>query len=47
MDASATIKKFGLEQAFHYMYKDPEKISVRSWIGPTNSRAESLESNAR
>ena len=25
MDASATIKKFGLEQAFHYMYKDPEK----------------------
>ena len=25
MNASATIKKFGLEQAFHYMYKDPEK----------------------
>ena len=25
MDASAAIKKFGLEQAFHYMYKDPEK----------------------
>lgn len=25
MDASTTIKKFGLEQAFHYMYKDPEK----------------------
>ena len=25
MDASATIKKFGLEQAFHYIYKDPEK----------------------
>ena len=25
MDASAAIKKFGLEQAFNYMYKDPEK----------------------
>ena len=25
MDASAAIKKFGLEQTFHYMYKDPEK----------------------
>ena len=25
MDASTAIKKFGLEQAFHYMYKDPEK----------------------
>ena len=23
MDASTAIKKFGLEQAFHYMYKDP------------------------
>ena len=25
MDASTAIKKFGLEQAFNYMYKDPEK----------------------
>ena len=25
MDASTAIKKFGLEQAFHYIYKDPEK----------------------
>lgn len=25
MDVSATIKKFGLEQAFKYLYKDPEK----------------------
>lgn len=25
MDVTATIKKFGLEQAFNYLYKDPEK----------------------
>ncbi len=25
MDASTTLKKFGLEQAFRYLYKDPEK----------------------
>ena len=25
MDASTAIKKFGVEQAFNYMYKDPEK----------------------
>ncbi|BAK98470.1 hypothetical protein OBV_12720 [Oscillibacter valericigenes Sjm18-20] len=25
MDVAATIKKFGLEQAFNYLYKDPEK----------------------
>ena len=25
MDASTAIKKFGLEQAFNYLYKDPEK----------------------
>ena len=25
MDVSTTIKKFGLEQAFKYVYKDPEK----------------------
>ncbi len=24
MDASATLKKLGLEQAFRYIYKDPE-----------------------
>lgn len=25
MDVSTTVKKFGLEQAFKYLYKDPEK----------------------
>lgn len=25
MDATAAIKKFGLEQAFQYVYKDPEQ----------------------
>ena len=25
MSASATIKKYGLEKIFQYMYKDPEK----------------------
>src|SRR5574344_1949150 len=25
MDVATTIKKFGLEQAFDYLYKDPEK----------------------
>ena len=24
MNASTTLKKFGLEQVFHYIYKDPE-----------------------
>lgn len=39
MDASATIKKFGLEQAFHYMYKDPEKnLSTQLHLLPLNGR---------
>ena len=25
MNAATTLKKFGLEQAFHYIYKDPDK----------------------
>ena len=33
MDVSTTIKKFGLEQAFHYLYKDPEKnlLKLMDW----------------
>ena len=33
MEVSATIKKFGLEQAFKYLYKDPEKnlLKLMSW----------------
>lgn len=29
MDVSTTIKNFGLEQAFKYLYKDPEKNLFR------------------
>ena len=29
MSASTTMKKFGLEKAFHYLYKDPEKNLVK------------------
>ena len=33
MDASTAIKKFGLEQAFKYVYKDPEKnlLKMMDW----------------
>lgn len=33
MDVSTTIKKLGLEQAFHYLYKDPEKnlLKLMDW----------------
>ena len=33
MNASTTLKKFGLEQAFHYIYKDPEKnmLKIMDW----------------
>ena len=33
MDVSTTIKKFGLEQAFNYLYKDPDKnlIKIMDW----------------
>lgn len=33
MDVSATIKKFGLEQAFKYLHKDPEKnlVKIMDW----------------
>lgn len=33
MDVSTTIKKFGLEQAFKYLYKDPEKnlLKLMDW----------------
>ena len=33
MDVSTTIKKFGLEQAFNYLYKDPEKnlLKLMDW----------------
>ena len=33
MNATTTLKKFGLEQAFHYIYKDPEKnmLKIMDW----------------
>ena len=33
MDVSSTIKKFGLEQAFKYLYKDPDKnmVKIMNW----------------
>lgn len=33
MDVTTTIKKFGLEQAFHYLYKDPDKnlVKIMDW----------------
>ena len=33
MDVSTTIKKFGLEQAFKYLYKDPENnlLKLMDW----------------
>ncbi len=33
MNVSATMKKFGLEQAFRYLYKDPEKnmVKIMDW----------------
>ena len=33
MDVSTTVKKFGLEQAFNYLYKDPDKnlVKVMDW----------------
>ena len=33
MDVSTTIKKFGLEQAFRYLHKDPEKnlVKIMDW----------------
>ena len=33
MDVSTTIKKFGLEQAFKYLYKDPDKnlLKLMDW----------------
>lgn len=33
MDVSTTVKKFGLEQAFNYLYKDPDKnlVKIMDW----------------
>lgn len=33
MDVKTTIRKFGLEQAFHYLYKDPERnmLKLMDW----------------
>lgn len=36
MSAMNTLKKFGLEQAFNYVYKDPDKNLSRSWTGQIN-----------
>ena len=36
MSAMNTLKKFGLEQAFNYVYKDPDKNFIRSWTGQIN-----------
>ena len=29
MDVSTTIKKFGIEQALNYLYKDPQKNMLK------------------
>ena len=34
MDVSTTVKKFGLEQAFNYLYKDPSHSERR---GPSRN----------
>ena len=33
MDVSTTLKKLGIEQAFKYLYKDPEKnmLKLMDW----------------
>ena len=33
MNAMESIKKYGLEQAFNYLYKDPEKnlLKIMDW----------------
>lgn len=33
MNATATLQKFGLEKAFNYIYKDPEKnmLAIMDW----------------
>ena len=33
MNAANTLKKLGIEKTFEYIYKDPDKICRRSWIG--------------
>ena len=46
MSASATIKKYGLEKAFPYMYKDPEKNlpKLRGMIEKTGARSTDMQS---
>lgn len=40
MNASATIKKMGLEQMFRYAYKDPKKnlVKIMDWGRPVRGR---------
>lgn len=38
MNVANTIKKLGLEQAFDYLYKDPENNLLKLRIGRTNFR---------
>lgn len=39
MDVSTTLKRFGLEQAFNYLYKAPEKLRrmVMDFLPPPNA----------
>ena len=36
MSAMNTLKKFGLEQAFNYVYKDPDKNFIKIMTGQIN-----------
>lgn len=43
MNASTAIKKFGLEQAFNYLYKDPKENLVKLMDGRISLQAASLK----
>lgn len=42
MNASATLKKLGIEQMFNYIYKDPNKNLPNSWTGQISSLKSNL-----
>ena len=47
MDVATTIKKFGLEQAFKYLYKDPDKNLVKIMDWADKFAGNELESQRR
>lgn len=42
MNASATLKKLGIEQMFNYIYKDPNKNLPNLWTGQISSLKSNL-----